>query len=326
MQTSYIYSVSRVNAASGDLLTKADIDRLLVARPGASFVDVLKETYLAPHLLQSENDIQTALDAALYETKQLLENVAPSDELLRGLWLQYDVHNLRVLAKSAAAEISVTAVSPYLTELGVYSLERLEQAVATSTLNYVEDGWQEAFTEAVRLTAEGKVTEVDTLFDQMYFTALQRAARQAKDPFIKEYSRKVIDLFNLQSSLRSLSHKDPDLSVAFVSGGSYGASELETKEQVLSAYGKLGASIDWAAAVQYYTETKNTTRLNVAAADYLLSLAREAAYDMFSSASLVLFYLRSKQSVSNIRAIAAGVNSGLRPEQIKNNVQTAYVD
>ena len=46
MQTSFIYSASRTNALSEELLTKTDIDRLLVASPGEG-LHTLKETYLA---------------------------------------------------------------------------------------------------------------------------------------------------------------------------------------------------------------------------------------------------------------------------------------
>jgi vacuolar-type H+-ATPase subunit C/Vma6 len=105
MQTSYIYSTSRVNTVSEELLTKADIDRLLVATPGADFTEALKETYLAHHLIQNGNDIRIALDESLHDAKKLLVQIVPKKDLLRAIWLQYDIHNLRVLAKAAATEI-----------------------------------------------------------------------------------------------------------------------------------------------------------------------------------------------------------------------------
>ena len=103
MQTSYIYSVSRVNALSQSLLSKTDIERLLVAEPGDDIQSALKETYLAPYIVQAPNeDMSVAIEQTLIEAKRIVHQIAPKGNMFRVLWIQYYIHNLRVFAKATA--------------------------------------------------------------------------------------------------------------------------------------------------------------------------------------------------------------------------------
>jgi vacuolar-type H+-ATPase subunit C/Vma6 len=47
---------------------------------------------------------------------------------------------------------------------------------------------------------------------------------------------------------------------------------------------------------------------------------------MFSSASLVLYYLLCRQAAANIRTIVVGRNSGQSEEAIRANLRLAYVN
>ena len=57
MQTSYIYSASRLNTLANFLLSKTDIERLMVASPGVELQSALKETYLAPYILKAQKTL-----------------------------------------------------------------------------------------------------------------------------------------------------------------------------------------------------------------------------------------------------------------------------
>lgn len=326
MQTSYIYSTSRVNTVSEDLLTKADIDRLLVAKPGVEYTEALKETYLAPFLIQADDDVRVALRTAQNEAKTLLMQVSPQQSLLKGVWLQYDVHNLRVLAKAAVAGASPEDVEPHLSDLGIYDPTYVRELATSNSLNRLEQDWQEAYEEAIRSASGGDLEAIDGIFDELYFKTADRIIKQTQDAFMNRFLKATIDLHNLKSRLRTLTYPDMGFRASYLSGGSYASNEIETKEQVLAVYAKLGSEALWRDAIEYYTATNNTTRLDARAEDYLLSLTREAAYNMFSSASLVLYYLRSQQSADNIRTISVGLNSGMKEEDIRANLRTAYVD
>jgi vacuolar-type H+-ATPase subunit C/Vma6 len=97
-------------------------------------------------------------------------------------------------------------------------------------------------------------------------------------------------------------------------------------EQALEAFRGLRNNGFWDHAIATFLEQGSTTELDARADEYLLTLAREASYDMFSSASLVFYYLLCRQAAANIRTIVVGKDSGLSDVDIRANLRLAYVN
>lgn len=325
MQTQYIYSASRVNTLSQYLLTKTDIDRLLVAEPGDDLQSALKETYLAPYVLQ-DADIATAIESTLIEAKNLLHRIAPDGDMLRVLWLQFDIHNLRVFAKAQALGKSFSEVEQFVSARGIHDPSELYGYAERNELNRLHISWQESYSEAVRHATAGDIDQVDGVFDQLFFATAARIAEACKDSFIRTYVRAIIDLYNLKARLRVETFDQIKFTPVFITGGSFAEREIETKEQVLAAFAQLGGEAFWRESVEQFAATGNTTHIDARADEYLVDMAKQASFDMFTSASLVLFYLQSRQSAANVRTIVVGKNSGMSDEAIRSNLRLAYVN
>jgi vacuolar-type H+-ATPase subunit C/Vma6 len=140
------------------------------------------------------------------------------------------------------------------------------------------------------------------------------------------YLQALIDVYNLKSRLRHLKNKEVNFTPAFVDGGTFASTQIETIEGVVAMFERLGGATYWAEALEEFQTTGNFTRLDARVADYLLMVARQGSYDMFSSASLVLYYLKCQQAAANIRTIVVGKNSGLPIEVIRANLRFAYVN
>ncbi len=330
MQTSYIYSVSRVNTLREYLLTKTDIERLLVAAPGDELHTALKETYLAPYLTRlDDEDMAKAIELTLIDAKRLVHQIAPHGDMFRVLWVHYDIHNLRVFAKAKHEQITFSDLAPYLSQRGVYDPVVLYENAENRTLDSMQVGWkaQEVFDRAVALVQEGRLEAVDALFDVLYFETAKAIAEKSGDLFIKRFVIANIDIFNVKSRLRALSHQAvADNGVHFIAGGTFSKESLDTKDDTLTALSRLGSSAQWTSAIEQYSKSGNTTSLDVAADEYLIALAKEASSDMFSSASLVLYYLLCRQSAANVRTIVVGKNSGMSEDSIRANLRMSYVN
>ena len=327
METNYIYSTSRVNTLSQYLLTKTDIERLLVAAPGEELQEALKETYLAPFLLRvPEEDMAAAIELTLIEAKRLLHRIAPHGDRFRLLWVQYDLHNLRVFAKAAARGLPYETAVTYCSERGIYTPAELYHHVSEQTLNRVQPGWQDAYDAAARMAAAGQRDAIDGVFDAAYFATVTRIAFYARDAFLSRYLRVYIDLYNLRSRLRMLRHPHLQFTPAFVSGGTFAAAEIDSYDQVVGALAQFGGADWWQAALSAYEETGNTTELDARVDDYLVTLAYQASSDQFSSAALVLYYLRCRQAAANVRTIVVGKYSGQPVATIRRNLRLAYVN
>ena len=327
MQTSYIYSVSRVNALSQSLLSKIDIERLMVADPGKDLQSALKETYLAPYLLQEQNeDMSTAIEQTLIEAKRLIHRISPNGNMFRVLWIQYDVHNLRVFAKATANGLSFDDCKSFVSERGVYDPEYLHSCVEKNTLDFLQTDWQAAYNKAVQTVATGKINEVDGIFDELYFATSRRIVKESGDTFMKVYLSTFIDFHNLKGKLRLLKNESFDFKPAFIEGGALDQSQMETEEDIYSAFAQYGGADFWKEALPYYQSTGNTTSIDARSGEYMLVLAREASYDMFSSSSLVMYYLKCRQAAANVRIIVVGKNSGAKESAIRVNLRMAYVN
>lgn len=327
MQTSYIYSVSRTNTLAQFLLSKTDIERLLVAEPGEDLQSALKETYLASYVLKvPHEDVALAVEQTLIDAKHLIHKIAPKSDMFKVLWVQYDVHNLRVLAKATAKNLTVNECRGYFTLRGIYQPELLQKHITEKTLSSLQPNWQEVFDRAVTLVTEGKIDLVDGIFDELYFETSQRIVDAVGDTFMKTYLSTLIDLYNIRSRLRHLKNPVVPFEPSFVSGGTFRVDQVETLDDVLAMLAKQGGVEYWKDALELFTETGNFTQLDAKVADRLLLVTKEASLDMFSSASLVLYYLKCRQAAANIRTIVVGKNSGMDIESIRSNLRLAYVN
>jgi len=326
MNTSYVYSATRLNTLGTELLSITDIDRLLVADPGDELAGALKETYLAPYVLQvADEDVTEAIEMTLVEAKQLIERIAPAGERFSVLWVQYDIHNLRVLAKATKAGKTLDEVTAYMSHRGMYTPVELYSHVEAGTLNRLQIDWQTAYDAALRHVDAGELDKVDAVFDELLFTTIKRTAQMCGDRFLKRYVSAVIDMYNAKATLRRVRLGLDTMQPEFISGGTFAASELANTEAVSAAFETLSPGF-FTTAVESYNATGNTSELDARIDDYLVSITKSAATDVFSAASTILYYLRARQAATNIRTIVVGRNSGMDTDSIKANLRYAYVN
>ncbi len=176
------------------------------------------------------------------------------------------------------------------------------------------------------MAASGDVSAIDGVFDEMYFATCHRIVELVGDAFIRTYFQTLIDLYNLKSRLRHLRNETVNFSPKFVDGGTFNESSVETLDSTLLMFERLDGVGYWGDALELFRETGNFTKIDSKSADYLLTVARQGSYDMFSSASLVLYYLKCQQAAVNIRTIVVGKNSGLDASAIRDNLRMAYVN
>jgi V/A-type H+-transporting ATPase subunit C len=327
MQTQYIYSASRVNTLSQYLLTTGDIDRLLVAGAGNDLQSALKETYLAQYLLQDpDGDVGHAIEATLVEAKNLIHSIAPNGDMFRVLWVQYDIHNLRVFAKAKAVGKTYDQVVSMVSKRGMYDPLELYEYAEQGELDRRAVQFQASYDQALQYAQVGEIGQIDVVFDKLLFTTISQMAKSSNDQFIRQYVQVMVDLYNLKSKLRVLRQSAMERAGLFVAGGSFDAEAIVTMEQTVGTFSRFRNTAFWSEALAVFVATGNTTELDVKADEYMVMLAKEASFDMFSSASLFLYYLLTRQSAANIRTITVGKNSGMNAEDIRSNLRLAYVN
>lgn len=325
MNTAYIYSATRFNTLGTELFSRSDIDRLLLVS-SSELPATLEDTYLAPYLSQvGGDDISDAVELTLAEARRLIYRLVPDGEAFGVLWVRHDIHNLRVLAKSNQSELSWEELEKHLVTNGHYLPVELYERVSSSTLNRLEAGWQDAYDKAVQLVLNGELDKVDAVFDALFFTTVTRIVGRSNDAFMKRYVKAMIDIYNIKNTLRRTVLSHSQSGSGFVSGGTFSDKELESKDQAVAALAVL-APDHFTMAIDAYESTGHTNQLDAALDDYLLTLTKNASVDLFGTATIVLYYLRTEQAAANLRAILVGKQSGLTNEIIKTKLRLAYVN
>ena len=325
MQTSYIYSASRVQTLADNLLGPADVERLLAATTQAEQIYALKESYLAPYLLSDDIDsIMMALEAQLQEVRQVVMQIAPHPQALAVLWLKYDFHNLRVFMRGKIQSRSYADTVGLFSPQSHYPADDFYEHALANTLYRLEPELHEAYHTAYRFLESGDVARADQVVDAAYFACLQRVAVASQDPFIRRHVAARVDLFNLRGRLRTLAYDHFDFDRVFVPGGTIAKDALKTAEQATSAFALLGGEPFWRAALEEQQEAGHSTRIDVRADDYLLQQAVEASHDMFSVASLVAYVMRARYAAATVRSILVGTSSGVPTATIRHNLHAVY--
>lgn len=326
METSYIYSSSRIKVVEQELLNEADIEHLLTSSRGADLMRVLRETYLAPYITNDESgNVFNALEQSIFETKKLLAEIAPEPTLLEFLWVRYDFQNLRVFLRMKKASLTMEEVSPFLSRMGKYTPESLFEYIQSNTLDRLEPEFKKTFEQAIKAMEEKGLATADQIIDAGYFALAKRLAEETKNQTIEKVITLQIDLHNLKTRLRTLQVERVNDNSWFIVGGSFGLSEIENKEQALAKLKTFGGEIFWKEAIDEYLSDRHSTLLDVRADDYVLKIVKEMDTDVFSLATLLAYFIKSQNMALVIQTIITGKESGQSEAIIRKRLRNIYV-
>ncbi len=326
MQLSYIYSASRVNALSTALPKKSDYERLITATSEAEMLSVLRDTFAVSVIEQMPaGSLDEVLEATLLQVKQTLLQIAPKADPLRFLWVQYDIHNLRLFAKAKRGAHGWSDVQVYVSHRGLYDPSYLYEHAENSTLNRLVAGWQETYEQMVSYIEQREIRKADAVADALYFTMMKDELLKTNDNSIRAYVERSIDMYNIKARLRALQTPTGVSGNSWISGGAVSLSAIETKEMILQVLQTMSHD-DWRGAIEYMETTGNSSRLDARVDEYIASVARHASYSGFQASSLLFYYLLCRQAAVNIRIIAAAKKSGMSQQDVRINLRMTYVN
>lgn len=323
MSTAYIYSSSRVKALEKSLLNESDIERLLTVANTTEVLKVLKDTYLGDSISnEGGGDIFEILEKGKFETKTLLEKIAPEPTLLDYFWLRFDMHNLKVAIRAKKAGKSTEEVLPFLSKLGKYDAVNLLECIMTNNLDRIAGDLKNIYDRATKALGEHGLAEADFEIDKGYFVLLKNLVESSENKILSEILRLQIDLHNLKTSLRIQTLKITNEEIWFVKGGSFSFEVIDTKEKTLVKLSSFGGEKFWKEAVTEYVETGHFTLLNVKADDYFLATIKSMDSDAFSIVTLLSYFLKQQSMSLNIQAIVAGKENGQSENIIRKQLRT----
>ena len=318
----YIYAGTKAKTLETYLLTDTQVELLLGSRSLGELFRNLQDTFLAPYTTEYDRDqFSRMLEHVIEDTKRELVDMAPQPALLDVLWIRYDFYNLRALMKGDIAGLSDEDITPLCFTIGLYSPAQLVAAYRHDRLAMLDERLNSAYKEAQQYKNIG---DIDLVMNLHYLTTIRDMAATYANEFVTQYVTRVIDLFNLISSLRISAFEQTPVRDTFIDGGTFHRRELESTDSTLEQFPRLGGPDLWKEALDEYRSSGSFSLIEKAREDYFAGWLKERSYEIFSPAALFAYFTAVKNNVQTVRAIHVGKDVGLEEHDIRHTLRKTY--
>ncbi|MDP3996308.1 MAG: V-type ATPase subunit [bacterium] len=324
MNSTYIYSGSRLSVLASKLLSESQLERLLSAKSLDEAYAVLHDTYLSLHASNFKpSGFEGLLEAGTMEARKAILSCSPEPEKSAILWLPYDFSNLRTIIKAVRQNLSDDETLSKLNPFGIFAPRELLTAFRSGKMRRFGKAMESAATEAM----EAKESfMIDLITDKHYFKELSEIASRSKDLFIEKYSALLIDIFNIKATLRLDAIPSIVKEDVLVSGGTISRRFLKDKGESKKSLIRLGGEKFFGQAVERYEESNSLAPIEKKLDEFRLEFVkRESNFNVFSVASLVWYFESVKNSENIIRAVLSAKQTGLPEKELRDVLRKVLI-
>ncbi|MBP2621017.1 V-type ATPase subunit [Streptococcus panodentis] len=328
---------SQVNTAisvrEASFLTPQQYEELLQTADAASRSQLLQGTVYAldTDALSNLNAIEQVLMGQLMAEYAWAFDISPDAQLPSLFTLRYTYHNLKVLLKQKATDLSLEHL---LLPAGPYSLEILEHLTAAFSAEHCPDWMLEevlATWQEYEDYQDLRVLEIG--MDLAYFKHLKRLGRSLDNAALKTWVDVSIDCYNAVTAKRAVDlHKPHSFMKQLLSDeGSLTAAEwiaLAERGDFLSWFSQVNP-LDYDVDLRLYEEKMRTQSLTAVELEYLADLLQvkllaAAQFETDGPLPLARYLLGRELEVKNLRLILTGLDNQLPLSAIKERMRPIY--
>jgi V/A-type H+-transporting ATPase subunit C len=328
----YHYGAGRVRALEARMLSPTQLSRMAAASDFGKAFAVLSETTYAENFpkLKHPFDFEELCGLELSSLKDLLDRLAPGNEILAALFKKYDYLNLKILLRSYFGqkeefEIYSSAGTIDFIRLKYYIFEGIKEIDDKELLKVVD--------EAKTSYEQNKDPQsLDVLLDKHYFSYLKEVCSTSPSPLIRNLANHKIDLINIKTLLRVQELKKDKKFL--------GATLLEPgfvdKDILLNLHDKSAQDIisklsftpylpSLAEGFEQFLKEKSFYLLEKLMDDFIIEQFRKAKYLSSGVEPLVGFYLAKEAEIKTLRFILICKKNYVQTERIKERMRVSYV-
>jgi len=304
------YGVARLRALETYLLSADQINRLAQAADFEAAFSVLSETKYAEHLhnIKQAFGYEELYDLERSSLKNLLNTLAPGNEIINALYLQYDYLNAKLFLKNEAPE--------KISSLGNFDPEKIRK--------YAREGIKDlADHNLVAAIGQAKSNhEIDLTLDQYYYQFIKKLFSKSPSPLIRLYAQAKTDLTNLKTILRcQLIGKKPEsflLEPALI--------DHELLESIIAK--KPAEIINRLYHLPYFpfisAGLEDFAKLEKNLDDYILASFKKAKYMCSGLEPIIAYYLAKENEINTLRFILICKRNFVASDKIKERVRLIY--
>jgi len=343
----FAYSIGRVRVLERRLVDANVIDRMVGSKDAKEALRILNETEFSTHVADVEHvdKFQEAIEHGLTDAKTTLAQISPSQSVLRLLWFEYDIHNIKALLRGKWRDLEVTN----LLNLGSIDVEKLQKFITEGDkstclcANSIEE-------EEIKRIIEGAIevyekTEsiqiADLYLDKARLELSFQIVEAHGNEFLSEYIKEQIDLENIDALLRikQIASENSDSNEAkqteemfdtvFIANGTVEKriftraldADLSAMTELFKAtkYSKIVAN-----GLEIYEKTKSLAGFEKAATDHKIEFLQRAKFVNFGPEPLIAYFWAVQNNAKIIRLIMTAKINNVPAEKIREHLHNIY--
>lgn len=331
MGASYAYAVGNVRARESSLLTRQDLDQLLVLSGTDELLSELRDKGLGGP--PADGSAAGMDDLFREETRALwryLEDITPDFSLYDAFVYRQDIHNCKAVIKG------VLAGRPYrslLLEPATVSPDLLEQAVKDRDFSRLPSFLREAAAKAYDILAHASDAQLaDAVLDRAGMAAMLEAAKETKVPMLLELIGTQVFYADCKIALRaaragkSAAYLEqvlcpcPGLDVrvlasAAAEGPSNGEKAVLERMESLDIYGSRQAAEAYRESPSAYEKYVDDRVMKTALKGRAVTLGPEP---------LLGYFVGRETEIKNLHILFSGLRAGQDESSIRSRLRDPY--
>lgn len=319
-RSDYAYSVAYVRAIENRLLTKSDIENLILAKSADDVLRIISDKGYGSGITGENFD--KALNDAFTKCFEEITDIAPEDSNLEILLYKNDFHNLKVVLKGV--QIGVRDYENYIINPSTVDYETLIKGIASANFDdfpqMLKSVAQKAY-DILGKTGDSQLS--DTIIDKeaMDYTLLE--AKKTKNEFLIGLVKLTNTLTDIKIAARcALTQKDAE----FINMAISQDSSINRDELLKTSLGGIASLNDFLSS-SGYTEAAKALKKSVA--DYE-KYADNTINDYMKNSKYItlgieplLAYIYSKQNeIQAIRIILSAKQNGISEDKIRMRLRS----
>ena len=337
----FTYGVARIRAMETLLLGQNEVERMMLAKNAKEAFQILDELDYADNRAEVDDpqEFQKVVNEGLVDIKELLEKIAPEEEIMNIIWHKYDLHNIKTLIKAKYGEKSLEEVKRLLSPLGAIPEEALIQFIFEGKHNAsfrMREESELILREGILSTCKTfekmkNPQMIDVSMDKTMMTIIFDIAERSGSEFLVDYIQKFIDLYNIKLFFRMkvAERKPEEFDEAFMESGTVYLSKFQKAyKQGLNDLPETLKTTPYVKIIEtglkHYQEEKTFIYLEKEMENYLTETAKEAKLMSSGPEPLIAYFLAKENNALIIRMILIHKLNQIDAEEIRKRLRTLY--
>ena len=323
MSLSYEYSIGSVRAKEKGLLSKADIESMLVLKDVPSLISFLNDKGYP-----EGKSVDEIIKNSRRETVEYLYKIVPDESVFNAFIYPFDAHNIKSVIKGLLADANYNSL---IMEPNTIKKELIETAVKENKYALLPEEFSQAAEKAYKTlahTADARLS--DAYIDRACMEAQLKAAKASKIDFLFEYVSADMFFKNVKIAIRAaLSDAPKEYYEDALCGGIDGfnkkeviSAALKGKDALLEYFGTKDI-FKCSAAIEEYK--KSSSSFEKFTESYLTLLAVEKCKRSGNTAEPALgYYIAKTEEFKAIQIILTGLETNTETEIIRERLREIY--